>query len=384
MNRSNKLIRRSAITATAVLTLAGISACSDGGTTGESNVVGNTESLTSLFEGTEHEPPAESPGAAQGASVWWVSCGQGIPDCSVPANAAKEAAENLGINFAIADGKQGVGGGNEAAVRTALAAKPTAIIVHGISCSEIEAPVREAREAGVHVMGVEALDCSDTGGDDLYDFEMNYAETAQTSADYFRNWGRLSAEYLIAATDGKAQIVNNAGADPLHRILNEAFVETIESCADCKIIDTVGYTTPDLAPEGSWIQQFRATLAKNPSTNAVFFPFDVHIASAGGAQAVRESGLNVASAGGSGQATAIDMVRDGMVSAITGAHSAEWLGWGAIDNINRALNGQTTVPQGVGFRTVDAEHNLPEQAGTDYKTPIDFKSAYKAAWASNG
>ena len=383
MTRPISLIRRSTAAATAVLALATASACSDGNAAGQSGIVGNTDSLTSLYEGTEHQPPAVSPGAAKGASVWWISCGQGIPDCAVPANAAKEAAATLGINFSIADGKQGVGGGNEAAVRTALAAKPTAIIVHGISCSEIEAPIREAREAGVHVMGVEALDCSDTGGDDLYDFEMNYAESAQTSADYFRNWGRLSAEYIIAATDGKAKVINNVGADPLQRILNDAFVETIATCADCEIIDTVNYTTPDLAPEGSWIQQFRATLAKNPSTNAVFFPFDVQIASAGGAQAVRESGLNVVIAGGSGQATAIDMVRDGMVTAITGAHSAEWLGWGAIDNINRALNGQQTVPQGVGFRTVDAEHNLPDQEGSDYKTPIDFKAAYKTTWSSN-
>ncbi len=232
-------------------------------------------------------------------------------------------------------------------------------------------------------MGVEALDCSDTGGDDLFDFEMNYADTAPTSADYFRTWGRLSAEYIIAATDGKAQVVNNVGADPLQQILNDSFVETIGECSGCEIIDTVDYTTPDLAPEGSWIQQFRATLAKNPSTTAVFFPFDVQIASAGGAQAVRESGLNLVTAGGSGQSTAIDMVRDGLVTAITGSHSAEWLGWAAIDNVNRALSGQPTVPQGVGFRVVDSTHNLPEQPGNGYTTPIDFKSAYEAAWPSN-
>lgn len=383
MRQMRSVRQQVASASTALLLLLGVVACStDEDATGSGRLASDTSSLSALYDGTEHEPPVDPPAAAKGASVWWVSCGQGIPDCSVPANAAKDAATELGIDFHIADGKQGVGGGIEAAVRTALAAKPDAIVVHGISCNDAEASIKEARVAGVHVMGVEGLDCSDTGGEDLYDFDMNYSKEAQSSVEYFRTWGRLSAEYIVAATGGKARIVNNVGADPLQRIINDAFVEAIGQCSGCEIVDTVNYTTPDLAPEGSWIQQFRATLAKNPTANSVFFPFDVQIASAGGAQAVRESGLDLVIAGGSGQATAIDLVRDGLVTAITGAHSAEWLGWGAVDNINRALNGQPTVPQGVGFRVVDAEHNLPEQVGSDYRSPIDFKSAYRSAWSS--
>lgn len=361
--------------------LTGCSSDAEGGTTKE-EVAENTSGLDALFEGTEHEPPTEGP-AATDKSVWWISCGMAIPDCSVPANAAKEAAEKLGVDFHIADGKLNVGGGNEAAVRTALAAKPDALIIHGISCPIIQAPLQEAVDAGVEVMGVESLDCADTGGPDLFTAEMNYAEGAETGEQYFSKWGEISAEYVIAATQEKAKVIVNAGTEPLQALINDAFVAKLSECSECEVVETVEFGSADLAPEGTWIQQFRAALAQHPEATAVFLPFDVNIATAGGAQAIAESGLDLIGAGGSGQAPALDLVRDGKFTAATAAHSANWMGYAAIDNINRVLNGEETVPQGVGFRVVDVNHNLPASPETDYETPIDFKGLYEQLWSAS-
>lgn len=369
------------------LALALVTACSTSApttqsTTGSANA--DTAALEKLYQGTEGEPPSSSPPVAKGASVWWVSCGLSIQDCSGPAEAAQEAAEKLGLDFHIADGKLNVGGGMAAAVRTALAAKPDAIILHGIPCPAVQQPLEEARIQGVKVLGVESLDCSDTGGPKLFTADMQYTTNAPTGVDYFRTWGELSADYLIAATGGQAKIINNAGVEPLQDAVNQGFLDRLASCPGCEIIDTVNFGSAEVVPNGPWIQSFRSALVRNPDATAVFLPFDSLISGAGGAKAIKESGLKVISFGGSGGAGAMQLVRDGSFTAVTGAHSPDWMGYAAVDQINRALNGQPAVPQGVGMRIVDAQHNLPRDPNTYYQTPIDFRAAYAKAWSAAG
>ena len=61
--------------------------------------------MEQLYAGTYGEPPSTSPPGVKGKSVWWISCSQAVVSCSAPAAAAKEAAQTLGIDFHIADGK---------------------------------------------------------------------------------------------------------------------------------------------------------------------------------------------------------------------------------------------------------------------------------------
>jgi ribose transport system substrate-binding protein len=364
------------------LSVAACSSDSSSGTTKE-KVAANIPELNALFEGTEHAPPTSGPAMTK-KSVWWITCGMSIPDCSVTANAAKEAAAKMGIDFHIADGKLNVGGGNEAAVRTALAAKPDALILQGISCPVVQAPLREAVDAGIEVMGAESLDCSVTGGPKLFTAEMNYSKSAPTGVDHFKEWGKLAAEYLIAATQGKARVIDNGGTEPLNVLVHDAFLARLKECGGCEVVQTLEFSSPDLVPDGPWIQKFRASLAQHPEANSVFLPYDTNIATSGGAQAIAESGLDlVGSGGGPGTAPALDLVRDGKFTAVTAAHSATWLGYAAMDNINRVLMGKDTVPQGVGFRVVDINHNLPSKPGSAYETPIDFKAAYEKLWAAS-
>jgi ribose transport system substrate-binding protein len=52
-----------------------------------------------------------------------------------------------------------------------------------------------------------------------------------------------------------------------------------------------------------------------------------------------------------------------------------------MDNINRVLNGQKTVTQGLTYTVVDAENGLPDE-GQAYKGPLDWKAAYEKSWAA--
>jgi ribose transport system substrate-binding protein len=105
------------------------------------------------------------------------------------------------------------------------------------------------------------------------------------------------------------------------------------------------------------------------------------MASLGGAQAIRESGnTTMLSFGGAGTSAAIALIRQGLMSAVTGGRDTGWMGWGSIDNLNRAFNGQPAVPQGIGFTLVYKAHNLPATDDKDWQSSIDYKAAYLKSW----
>jgi ribose transport system substrate-binding protein len=329
-------------------------------------------------QGYETNPPTSGPPPAKGKTVWWVSCGMSIPACSVPANAAAAAAKKLGINFHIADGKLDVGGGDLIAFRTALAAHPNAIIIHGISCPIVEEGLRQAIAQGVKTMGVEALDCSDTGqGPKLFTNDMLYSAKAPTGVDYFRAWGKISADYIIVASGGKAKVIANIGTEPLQAINGDGFTTEMKKCTGCSILDTVNFTSADLIPGGPWVQKLHPALIANPTANYVWLQFDPNVAL--GTTIVNQELPHAAAVGGSGEADEQDFVREGKLEAITGAHDAAWMGWGAMDEINRALDGKPSVPEGVGPIVETKTANLPPQ-GSGFVSPINYQAAYEKIW----
>lgn len=385
--RFRRSIRSVTVAAVGLLAAGALAACGDtvdGASAPVQAAPDAAATLDELAEGYESPVPTTGPAPATGRSVWWISCGQSIPDCATPAAAGGEAAAALGFDFQIADGKLNVGGGNAAAIRTALATGPDAIIIHGMSCSTVKQPLEEATAAGVLIMGVEGLDCSDEegGGESLFTAPMIYSESAPTVIDYFRSWGTIGARYLAAMTDGQVRAINNGGIEPLQVIQSEGFIDGLAECATCEIVDTVDYGSPDYGPSGTWIQQFLAALAQNPTANATVFPTDAMMTFSGGTQAVAGAGRDVLTVGGTGGATGVDLVRSGQQSAVTGAHDPVWMGYGAMDNMNRALNGEEAIAQGIGAVLVDKDHNMPETPGSDYTSRIDYISAYRTLWGS--
>jgi ribose transport system substrate-binding protein len=385
MKLDRHLGRVAVIGAAAVLAVSALAGCGSSSTASSTSAAVSDADLARLAKGYEGTVPASGPKADAGASVWWVSCGQSIPDCSDPAAAAQAAAKTLGMDFHIADGKLNAGGGDAAAMRTAIAANPDAIIVHGMSCSAIKQPLEEAKAAGIPVMGVEGLDCSDEpgGGPSLFTVDMQYSAKAPSAVEYFKSWGKSAADYIIAATGGQAKVIDNAGNEPLQTLINDGFVEELKTCSGCSIVDTVRFGSPDLIPNGPWVSQFQASMAKNPTANATFLPFDAMLSLAGGVQAVKASGLDMVVAGGSGGSVGMDLVRSGDMDAVTAAHDVSWLGYGAVDEINRVLQGEKTVPEGVGVVMVDKSHNLPTSQGQSYTSSTDWKGAYDKLWGAS-
>ncbi|MCW2848449.1 MAG: ABC-type sugar transport system periplasmic component-like protein [Marmoricola sp.] len=328
------------------------------------------------------EVPTTGPAPAKNKSVWWMGCGNAVPDCKTLSDAGGEAAKLLGWDFHVADGKVNQGGGYAAAVRTALAAKPDALVIQGMDCSVIQQPLQEAKDQGVPVFGLQSLDCSeiDPSQPSLIPVKMQYHKDAETVQDYYEAIGKNAAAYLIGANDGKANVIANLGKGGFYEYMNKGFRDEMATCAKCEILKEVRWADADTAPNGPWIQAFTVALAKNPNANGVFIPFDSLMIGSGGKQAIKDSGLDLWLVGGAGnQAELLQSVRDGEKVALTNAQSFRQLSFGAMDNLNRYFAGEKQVPEGIGPTLIDAKHNLPAK-GKFFDGSTDWLAGYKKLW----
>lgn len=351
--------------------------------------------LQQLYTGTYSAPDSKSPAPAKGKSIWWISCGQTVITCADEAAAAQQAAKALGWSFHLYDGNLGTAGAYSTGIQTAIAAKASAIVEQGFACPFAQQALEQAKSAGIPVIGSGALDCSDSGGPQLFTVPNQYGPVVKTQQDYWKLAGKASADYLIDATEGKAQVIDNAGNGQTQQVmLNDAFTAELKKCPACSIVDTVPFTNSSLTPNGPWINAFRTSLLKHPSANAVYIPFDELTTTLGGAQAVRAAGrticTSVPSSGGcivgaedEGSSAGLDLDRQGSWTADTAAQSFPWLGWVAIDELNRFFNHQPAVSEGWGFEAVDKQNGLPATAGTNFTPPIDYASDYLKAWGAS-
>jgi ribose transport system substrate-binding protein len=358
------------------------SSSSSSGSSSSSSSDAGGSALDALYQGNEGTPPTTSPPAAKDKEVWWISCGQVSSACSAYAEAGKQAAEAIGWDFHIADGNLNQANGEATAMRTAIAAKPDAIILDAFGCTGVQPELQQAKDAGIAVLGLSNTDCSDAGtGPSLFTVPMIYSDTVPDNKAYWTSWGDWSAQYLAADSGGGATIIAAYGeGDPQFDFYKQGFEDTLKTeCPDCNVIP-VPWTLADLAPNGPWVTALRNALVKNPDADYVWFPFDFNAVESGGTKVVLQSGSKAKVISNTGLSGALDLVRSGQIYAEALSFDIDWPSWGAIDELNRYFNGEDSVPQGLGYVAVDKDHNLPSEPGQNFQTQVDFESLYKQAW----
>jgi ribose transport system substrate-binding protein len=75
----------------------------------------------------------------------------------------------------------------------------------------------------------------------------------------------------------------------------------------------------------------------------------------------------------------LDFIRKGIVQSAVIGYPLEWSGWGAIDQLNRSLQGKPLAKdEGVRFRLLTKD-NIPE-SGKSYVGDVDFEAKYRQLW----
>jgi ribose transport system substrate-binding protein len=340
--------------------------------------------LAKSYAGTDGALPTSSPPAAKGKTVWILSCSQAAPGCSTPAQAAAQAAAAIGWKAKILDGKFNPTVWNTQ-VRSAAAAKPDALILDAVDCAAVQASLGAAKQAGVKIFGFYSFDCDDTytKGQPQFDGQIDWRPW-KNYGDFVENqFARTQAAYAISKTGGKAYVIQPYETDVAvaHHIA-DGYDRWMSTCKACKLWK-VPFTGADLI-SGKLQAKLSAALSKYPQANVVAAPYDATILLGIGpavAQA-RASGRKILLTGGEGLAPNISLIKKGVQDFAPGIPAA-WVGWAAIDGVNRLLNGESQVAEGLGNGAIDASHNVPTA------TPFydgnaksqDYRSVYKKIWA---
>jgi ribose transport system substrate-binding protein len=362
-----------------------------GGSSSSSSVVAEAQAaLAKNREGTDRAMPSSAPKPQAGKNVWVISCAQAAEGCSQPSAGAKAAGETLGWKITVFDGK-GSPDVFAQGIRAAISDKADAIILGAVDCIAAKSALEEAHQAGVKIYGLFAMDCDDPlagGGKPLFDAQLLY-ENGMTIQQYSEGpFVRSVADYVIAKTKGQAKIIEFTENDSLiAKHLIKGFEARIEECSTCKIVSRVPITLSDLVT-GKLQAKTAAALTRNPEANVVHAPYDTALI-LGVAQAVAASGRSddLLVPGGEGLSPNIGFIRDNKGQDSIAGSPANWLGWAAIDGVNRMIQGQPQVDEGIGMQTLDTDGPLPKKTtyydgniDADGNPKQDYVAHFKQIW----
>lgn len=339
--------------------------------------------LTKAYAGTDGSLPTSAPKPEKGKTVWILSCSQSAPGCAVPAQAAAEAAKAIGWTPKILDGKFDPTVWNKL-IRSAAAAKPDGLILDAVDCAAVQASLGAAKQAGVKIYGFYSFDCDDTyaKGVKQFDGEIDFSPW-KNYGDFVENqFAKTQAAYAITKTNGKANVIQFVETDVAvaHHIA-DGYDRWMATCKGCKIWK-VPFTGADLV-SGKLQTKAAAALSKYPTANVVAAPYDATILLGIGpaVAAARASGRNLILTGGEGLAPNIELITNGGQDMAAGVPAA-WVGWAAIDGLNRVFAGEPQVPAGIGNQAIDKSHNLPTKTPYYDGNPKsqDYKAVYMKNW----
>jgi ribose transport system substrate-binding protein len=371
----------------------GVSACGDddgdgGGSTGggasagaQSDGGGSAAAakLARLYKGNTGTPPTTGPKAVTNKKVWVISCGQQVASCASGAEAAMAAAKEMGWQVKLYDGKFNPAKFAEG-VSQATADKADGILSDAIDCRAAQAQWRQAKKAGIKLVAFYAFDCDDpnVGGQPVFDARVRMQNTDDFGS-VMRNWAKDKASYITAKLGSKARVLTFKQDEFLIvKYIREGIEQAIKETPGAKIVEQVPVTGTDAGPKLQ--QKTQSAITKHPEANAVEGMYDGLILAGVGA-GVKASGRakDLLVVGGEGFKPNMDIIRGGGSEQDAGnGMPSEWMGWAAVDALNRVFAGKPNVDSGIGNRVFDATHNVP--ASGAYDPGVDFKAAYRKIW----
>jgi ribose transport system substrate-binding protein len=294
-------------------------------------------------------------------------------------NAIVAAVKALGWKYHLLDGNLNISGGDQTAIATAVTEHPDAIIMAQLGCTAGRPAMVVAHQDGIPMVSIAADDCSDLNEGAPLDIPLYYNSDARTTSQWWYDFGKQGAEYIIAASGGHAKILVSelTGGGELYS-MNDGFNSVIKTCSGCQILNTIAVTP--MAMGTQWLSDFRAQLVKYGSeATYVFLATDSLLQPpSNGAQAIEGSGIHAKVVTAGGSPGIFSYVKNGLITAEVGVEDTTWMGWAGVDEMVRYLDHLPPAPEGLGTVTVDTQHNLP--SGATYATSVDYVSVYKKDW----
>jgi ribose transport system substrate-binding protein len=300
-----------------------------------------------------------------GGTIYHIACNLALEGCSKVANGIKAATEAIGYTFKLCNG--GTTPGQIAqCFQTAIAAKPTAIVVNGIGATEAGASFAAAASAKVPVIGSFTGDSQGVNG-----------VVTEVAGNACVKQAKEVANAIIADSEGKANVLfvgTNTFKCNIQR--QQSFVSQMQTCTGCKV------STLSFAIEGVTSQlpgQLQAALQSKPEINYIVGTFDAVALAA--TNAVRQAGKasSIKVAGFDGDAPDLALVKKGEIQKWDDVTGGSEPGFAAIDAAARNAAGKQVPPVTEITSFLVTQQNYPQIAPT-YQGPTGYAEQFAKLW----
>jgi ribose transport system substrate-binding protein len=314
--------------------------------------------------------PTESPKPPTGKKIAYISNDENNDASRAWGVAIQEAGGKLGWEVTIIDGKATpVGWIN--AFNQAIALNVDGIITSADAAS-LQEPIADAKTKNIPIVGIHAAALPGPNE------ELGLFTNIQQDP---RDIGKAQADWVIADSNGEGKvIVTSHNEFAIAETKSRATEARIKECPGCQVLEYVSSPIAEVAQRQpqliiSWVQKYGTPLYV---TAVADYTLDFQV------PALRTAGVDPATVklvGADGQRSAYERIRSGEYQVVTVSEPVEMQAYQAIDEINRAIQGQqpsgfVQAPYLVTPENVDAE-------GGDQNAFIptnDYKKRYLELW----
>jgi ribose transport system substrate-binding protein len=324
--------------------------------------------------------PAFDARKAAGKTVWYIGTDMSIPILQTISGQLKQALATVGVNLQICDGKGEPTQWNACAT-DAVDRHANAIIVESFPPQLIAGPLGRAKAAGIPVINGNNTD--PTG-------PLSAGTDANVAFQYSKS-GRLTADWVIADSNGKANVLVIATSDVPNSaaVVNDGYLAEFKAkCPGCTV------TTKDI-PISQWSTGLapltQSALTSNPNLGYIIPAYDgmstfvdPAIQSAGKASSVKVATFNA------DLQPMQEMAKHNIIYVDVGSHNT-YEGWAYADQALRLMTGTKPVPNEFVPIRVFTRDNVGSlqltQAATDsgvWFGPATYVAEYKKLWGVGG
>jgi ribose transport system substrate-binding protein len=325
-----------------------------------------------IYAGPQNEwrGPTSAPKPAPGKKIVYISNDENNDASRAWGVAIKEAGAKIGWEVTIIDGKATpVGWIN--AFNQAIALNVDGIITSADAAS-LQEPIQEATAKKIPIVGIHAAALP--GPDAKLGLFTNIQQDP-------REIGKAQADWVIADSDGKAKVVVTSHNEfAIAETKSKAVEARLKECSGCQVLEYVSSPIAEVAQRQpqfitSWVQKYGTPLYV---TAVADYTLDFQV------PALRSAGVDtkdVKLVGADGQRSAYERIRNGEYQVVTVSEPVEMQAYQAVDEINRAIQGQP--PSGfVQAPYLVTPDNVNAEGGDKnaFVPTNDYKKRYLALW----
>jgi len=324
------------------------------------------------FAEVAFDGPTTGPKAAEGKSIVVLAGDLKNGGILGVTTGVEEAAAVIGWDVRVLDGGGSIQG-RTAAIGQAMALQPDGIIINGFDAVEQQAALEGVVAAEIPMVAWHSgpkIGCDAPGG-----IFANVSTDAMTVSEVAAEWAIENGGTdigVVIFTDSTYQIAIDK-ADRIKETV-EKLGGTVLEYVDTPIADTSSRMGPLTT---SLLQKYGASWTHALAINDLYFDFmGPALASAG----IAGDGAPLAGSAGDGSEAAFQRIRSAQYQAITVAEPLNLQGWQLVDELNRAVQGETCS----GFITSPAlvtQDGLAKLGDSNQFDPdMPYRSAYTTLW----